>query len=332
MVTAEPRLTRNNNPTNDFVRKNHEMICKIFQCLTGDVTYPVVGYRYMDDFDTFLEQQAHPPPPKLENQDTDNPCLVVPECDGSNELCSFVEELQKQWAAKPASLTLRFVGVHQMNSDPALLVYETLKHKPAATRVITDAWSPLLGGSVLVWLAGDFRKIRPTAWVYFHRSGRKKRRFPWDDEQEWDSAPEGPNLPEVDYRNLLRLIEHYLPVKDFAGKVVTPALLSEFCLLEERIPGFCRRPQGSPPAESSHPPADKPAGNIIWFIARNERGGYTLKGGCPVETLKNEPGLRQADIGLDFPTKEELLKHLNSLGLGPGSNAVVVDGEGIVKG
>ena len=52
----------------------------------------------------------------------------------------------------------------------------------------------------------------------------------------------------------------------------------------------------------------------------------------PSVMIKDDPELRQMDIGNDFATKEELLKHLDSLDFCNGNNSVVVDGDRIVRG
>jgi hypothetical protein len=260
-----------------------------------------------------------------------NPCLFVPECDSSHELASFVDELGGQLAQAPASLTLRFVGIHQMNPDPALLVYETIKSRPEGTRIVTEALSPLLDGSVLVWLAGDCRRIRSTAWLYFQRSVRRQTPLPWEAEDPWREAAHGSTLLEMDHHTVIRLLSHYLPIEEFADKVITPGALNEFCLLEE-APHRLAKPQ---PGKNEPLKSGKTmilGAKRTWFIDTNDKGGFTLKGGWPTAMMKKDPQLRKEDIGFNFPTKEALVKHLKGPHFRLEPNTVILDGEEIVRG
>ncbi len=258
--------------------------------------------------------------------------LTVPECDCSRELDSFLDELTTALAAVPPALTLRFVGVHNMNPDPALAVYDLLSRKPPGTKLITEAVSPLICGSVLVWLAGDCRRIRSTAWIYLRHPDARRHRFPpWEMGEEWQADREAePDLPLRDYRTVLRLIGGYFPVKDFVGKQVAAACLDEFCLLEENVSPEPAALTAKPSRQHKRA-SGKPNPKRFWFIERGAQGGYTLKGGWPIKLLKKDPTLRQTDLGHNFATKEELLKHLDTLNFCQENNAVIVDGEEIVR-
>jgi hypothetical protein len=118
--------------------------------------------------------------------------------------------------------------------------YHILTTKSNGVQIITDAWSSVLGPSILVWLAGDVRRIRPTTNFYFRSlqettSRRRSRRPLLEDDFESmtsDSEPEvSPGLN--DYKTFLELIDQYLPVDQIAGKFISPAMLSEFGLLED---------------------------------------------------------------------------------------------------
>jgi hypothetical protein len=164
--------------------------------------------------------------------------FLVPECDSSPELICFVDELEECLAKKPPQLTLKFVGIQRMDSDPVLLIYDTLLKKDETTQLITDARSPIVGNGVLLWLAGDVRLIRPTAWLRFEnpKAGRQRRRHhPWDDRHEWWQEEEDSGVPE-ESRNpnpqtILKLMNRYLPVQILVGRLLTPHVLDEFCLL-----------------------------------------------------------------------------------------------------
>jgi len=178
--------------------------------------------------------------PAAQASTKDDACvLMVPTCDNPSELAGFCEALTCSLADKPAGrLTLRFIGPHQMNPDAALIIYDFLtRHRHGAT-IVTDAWSPLMGSSILVWLAGDVRRVRATTNFTFLSLAAMKRRkafpFPWDDEPEPAEVEGEPpvDLGLVDYQTLLGLMDQYLPVEQFGGKVITPAMLKEMGLLE----------------------------------------------------------------------------------------------------
>ena len=173
-----------------------------------------------------------------------NPVLVVPECDSAPELLAFNDNLIEVLAREPAMLTMRFVGVHQMCPDSALLIVETMKGKSPKTKIVTEAWSSLIEGSALIWLSGDSRRIRSTAWLFFRNSQLVKNRepqLPWEMEGMFCPGPSF-HLRERDYQTVLRLINRYLPVKDLADTPVTPHILSEYCLLEGQCAG---EPEGT---------------------------------------------------------------------------------------
>jgi hypothetical protein len=277
----------------------------------------------LDLFD-FLEQLDQESP-KNQGQS----CLVVPECDSTQELIAFVDELHRRLQDSPDRLTLRFMGVHEMYPDPALLVYETLLHRSPATQITTDACSPLIGCSILVWLAGDYRRLRPTAWMFFRRNAKKRPRHPFED-NAWQETSDEFSPLETDYRTVLKLMGRHMPVAEFAGKIITPAILNEFCLLHEPDPvekSTSQDPSRRDPKQCEEIRKSK----RIWFIRKNDQGGYTLHGGWPAAAMKKDPNLRPMDIGFNFPTKEALLKHTDAMNFCPDNNAIIVDNGKIVR-
>lgn len=167
------------------------------------------------------------------------PVLIVPDCDSSNELADFCDTLLTTLAAAPQFLHLRFIGPHKMVPDSALLIYELLATKRNRVTVITDAWSPILGPGLLVWLAGEVRRMRPTTHFQFlplHGVMRrnKSRRPQWEDDFEAMADASEPEVYPVvtDYKKVLELMNQYLPVDEFAGKAITPEMLGELGLLE----------------------------------------------------------------------------------------------------
>jgi hypothetical protein len=73
------------------------------------------------------------------------------------------------------------------------------------------------------------------------------------------------------------------------------------------------------------------AGKRAWFIERNERGRWTLRGGFPKAMMRKEPEYREMDVGLQFTSKEALLRHLDVLEFCLEGDKVVIDGIHIVR-
>ena len=157
---------------------------------------------------------------------TQTPVLLVPECSSSQELVEFCNTLDTALSGAPKTLTLRFVGVHQMVADPALVVHQLLSEKLHETRLITDAWSSMVDTSALIWLLGECRRIRPTAWLFL----RKPQVSCEPDPFSFSSLPV--ELCDTDHQTVLRLINRYLPVEKLMGSPITAHMLAEYCLLE----------------------------------------------------------------------------------------------------
>lgn len=163
--------------------------------------------------------------------------LTVPDCDFIGQLADFCDELLSVLASVPKCLIIRFVGPHEISPDSALVIYDILATERNGVKVITDAWSPLLGSSLLVWLAGDVRRLRSTTHFRFlslqGAKSSKFRRPPWENDFAALDDAELEDSPMVtDYKTVLRLINQYLPVDEFAGKTITPEMLEDFGLLE----------------------------------------------------------------------------------------------------
>jgi hypothetical protein len=148
-----------------------------------------------------------------------------------------VAKLESVLAEDPAVLQLELIGTGTIPADFALLLRAVLLKRSPKTRLITNARSSLGNGSVLVWLLGDQRMIREDARVFF-------RRNPLEDEDPvevyaglGESAPKYKDSyssldPEdADYERVLQAIDEFLPVKEFAGKIVSVGILREFGLV-----------------------------------------------------------------------------------------------------
>ena len=64
-------------------------------------------------------------------------------------------------------------------------------------------------------------------------------------------------------------------------------------------------------------------GKRAWFIERNEHGRWTLRGGYPKAMMREQPDLRQMDIGGQSASKEELLRQEG--------DKLIIDGIHIVR-
>jgi len=151
-------------------------------------------------------------------------------------------KLEVALAKKPKVLCLEMVGDGEIPADTALLIRSILMMRSPQTELLTNARSSLQGGSVLVWLLGDQRTIRDDARVFFKRN-------PLADEDPVEVyAGLGPAEPkykdsyssvdpeDADYERVLQLINEFLPVSEFAGRIVNVSVLRDFGLVEnERV-------------------------------------------------------------------------------------------------
>jgi len=307
----------------------------------------------MNPFDDLHFGRPKPPLKKSRKKARGIPTVVVGDCDLPEEVVSITKEITQVWGHGAKQLNLDFLVMNEMAPNQALLIYDLLRRKPPGTMIISRAHSPIIGPGVLVWLAADRRYIRSTAWFFLrppHPEGRRRVRPHWIDEGDWWRSTEAdaiPNFNEMDYRVILRHINNYLPITGLAGKILTPALLDEYCLLDPELmkpPVIGSRPTTPQiqPDENSAPDAASTAncdeGNgqkrekRVWFIERNANGRFTLKGGYPPSMMKENPVLREKDIGLDVATKEDLLRHLDEIEFCLEGDKVVMDGDQIVMG
>lgn len=147
-------------------------------------------------------------------------------------------KLERVLARKPREIQIDMIGVGEIPADSALLIRSVLMARSPKTRVITNARSSLLGGSVLVWLLGDRRMIRDDARVFFERN-------PLADENpvevyaglgaadsKYKDSYSSIDPEDADYARVLKLIDEFLPVRQFAGRIVNVNMLLEFGLVD----------------------------------------------------------------------------------------------------
>ena len=149
-------------------------------------------------------------------------------------------KLEAALKKKPKILWLEMIGEGEIPADTALLVRSILMNRSPETQLVTDARSSLQGGAVLLWLLGDRRAIREDARVYFKRN-------PLADEDpvevyaglgavepKYKDSYSSVDPEDADYARVLDLINEFLPVHEFAGRIVTVSVLREFGLLGDQ--------------------------------------------------------------------------------------------------
>jgi hypothetical protein len=164
-----------------------------------------------------------------------------------------IAELEKALAKKPRRFQLDLIGAGEIPADWALLIRSILIQRAPQTQLITKARSSLQGGTVLVWLLGDRRHIRDDARLFFRRvepaeadETDKAEAWKTSDLKYADSFSEI-DPDDADYAKVLELINEYLPVKELAGRVITPSMLREFSLVNsEEFDRFLAAAFGKP--------------------------------------------------------------------------------------
>jgi hypothetical protein len=170
-----------------------------------------------------------------------------------------IEELKRALAKKPKALQIEIGGTGEMSADVALRFRAALMERSPKTRIVMNAHSSLQGGSVLLWLLGDSRKIREDARLYFRRTtwseeDEVKENGAKDDEPAYRDSYSEVDPDEGDYARVLQLINEFLPVKEMAGRVIGAPVLRQFGLIEnEKVDSFLATvfSNSLEPAESS---------------------------------------------------------------------------------
>ena len=159
-------------------------------------------------------------------------------CYASFHYIKHAMKLESALARKPKVLRLEMIGEGEIPADTALLIRSILMNRSPKTELVTVARSSLQGGSVLVWLLGDQRIIRDDARVFFKRN-------PLADEDpveiyagigeaepKYKDSYSSVDPDDADYARVLQLIDEFLPVNEFAGRIVNVAILRQFGLVE----------------------------------------------------------------------------------------------------
>jgi hypothetical protein len=154
-----------------------------------------------------------------------------------------VLKLEAALKLKPNVLQIEMIGEGEIPADTALLIRSILVNRPPGVELVTNARSSLQGGSVLVWLLGDRRMIREDARLFFKRNPLADHNlvevFAGFDETEakYKDSSSSFDPEDADYARVLKLIDEFLPVRQFAGRIVNVNMLREFGLVDNQSVG-----------------------------------------------------------------------------------------------
>lgn len=178
---------------------------------------------------------------------------------GNTYYLERVAKLEDALGDVPKHLQLDLMGDGEIDADWALVIRDVLMQRSEETKLITSGRSTLKNGSALVWLLGDCRLIRSDAKVFFRRAnlvedadiGLEKV---WNDclMQYFDSYSEA-DPDEANQAQVLHYINEFLPVREFAGRMIDVRTLRQFGLVEnEKLDRFLATAFGQP----TNPDAD----------------------------------------------------------------------------
>jgi len=148
-----------------------------------------------------------------------------------------LSHLESAIEREPSLINLQLIGPSVMASDKALLLYDALMQRSPKTRLITYARSCLLDASVLLWLAGDERRIRETTWIQMDSLERLLDTEPWKSPEAARRRSISKFVTEpawvTDYRTASRILNEYLPLEEVADRPIYKAELDEMGLLSK---------------------------------------------------------------------------------------------------
>jgi hypothetical protein len=147
-------------------------------------------------------------------------------------------KLEAALAEQPKTLRIEMIGDGEIPADTALLFRSILLSRSPTTELVTHARSSLQGGSVLVWLLGDRRFIRDDARVFFKRNPLEEEdpvevyAGLGEAEPKYRDSDSCLDPEDADHARLLECINEFLPVREFAGRIVSVSVLREFGLVD----------------------------------------------------------------------------------------------------
>ena len=126
----------------------------------------------------------------------------------------LTESFQKASAGEQFKLCLFDSGT--VTVDATLAFYDVIRSRPKGVSVHIHSHVCLMGGDVLIWLAGDTRSLRSEAWIHFREYPRN-----WldrSDFQQFVDSLEGRDMQlsktpfQENYLTVERLVKKHLPV------------------------------------------------------------------------------------------------------------------------
>ena len=152
-------------------------------------------------------------------------------------------KLEAALERKPKVVQLELIGGGEIPADTALLIRSILMGRSPGTEFVTNARSSLQGGSVLVWLLGNRRLIRDDARLFFKRNPLADENPVevyaglGEAESKYKDSYTSVDPEDADYARVLKLINEFLPVRQFAGRIVNVNMLREFGLVDNQRVG-----------------------------------------------------------------------------------------------
>ena len=132
---------------------------------------------------------------------------------------------------KPKILYIELVGVRQISQDIVLAIWDMVQDaKKGGLKVITKAYSSLYDGSVLLLLLGDIRRIRRhTAFIQLD-SLKRLENTDFSEISRKTCVIEEPAWI-FNYRNVVKIMNQFLPVEELSDKRLPMEVLGEYGLL-----------------------------------------------------------------------------------------------------
>lgn len=148
-----------------------------------------------------------------------------------------IPKLERLLSRTPRVVQIDMAGTGEIPADAALRIRALLIQRSPRTRIVTNAQSSLQNSSVLVWLLGDTRLIRPDARLFFRsadlsETAEIKPDEVWKGDAAYRDSFSEADPEEGDYARVLEVINEFLPVGEFAGQLIGVPVLKQFGLVD----------------------------------------------------------------------------------------------------
>jgi hypothetical protein len=131
-----------------------------------------------------------------------------------------------------SSLQIDLTGPGSLMPDTALMIFHELRARPSSLRVHIHSHTCLFDGSILVWLAGNTRSIRPDAWIQVSSISSFSRQKRATNRDYPGAVPAEEPAHETDLRSIMVHMDEYIPVAEIAGLRVFPKDLHDLGILD----------------------------------------------------------------------------------------------------